>query len=102
MDKLKKKYNELLQREKKAEEYFERKDLRGEKMQNTISICGKDIQVKEYNGQRVVTFRDIDNLHQRPEGTARRNFNSNKKHFTENEDFFVRNSYEGKVRGCLL
>ncbi len=66
-------------------------------MQNAISICGKDIQVKEYNGQRVVTFRDIDNLHQRPEGTARRNFNSNKKHFTENEDFFVRNSYEAKV-----
>jgi len=36
MDKLKKKYNELLQREKKAEEYFERKDLSWEEKSKQI------------------------------------------------------------------
>lgn len=46
------------------------------------------LQVKEYNGQRVVTFRDIDTVHHRPEGTAKRNFNRNQKHFIEGQDFF--------------
>jgi hypothetical protein len=54
------------------------------------------IVVKEFNGQRVVTFKDIDELHKRPEGTARRNFNENKHRLIINEDYFVRNSYEAR------
>lgn len=46
------------------------------------------LQVKEYNGQRVVTFRDIDTVHHKPEGTARKRFNDNRKHFVEGEDFY--------------
>ncbi len=46
------------------------------------------LQIKEYKGQRVVTFRDIDTVHNRPEGTARKRFNDNKKHFIEGEDYF--------------
>lgn len=55
---------------------------------NTVSICNMDVQIKEYNGQRVVTFKDIDKVHQRPTGTAKRNFSANKKHFIEGEDYF--------------
>lgn len=51
-------------------------------------INNTDLSVKEFNGQRVVTFKDIDMLHERVEGTAGRNFRDNKKHFIENEDFF--------------
>ena len=51
-------------------------------------INEKFIEVKEYKGQRVVTFRDIDTLHQRPNGTARRNFKANRQHFIEEVDFF--------------
>ena len=51
-------------------------------------INEKFIEIKEYKGQRVVTFRDIDNLHQRPDGTASRNFRANRKHFIEGEDYF--------------
>ena len=47
------------------------------------------MQIREYDGQRVVTFKDIDEVHQRPKGTAKRNFTRNKKHFIENEDYFV-------------
>lgn len=54
----------------------------------TVSIKNTDISVKEYHGQRVVTFQDIDRVHERPEGTARRNFNANKQHFIEGEDYF--------------
>ena len=63
---------------------------------NNVTIANANVSVKEYKGQRVVTFKDIDTVHQRPSGTARRNFNTNKKHFIEGEDYFVRNSYEAK------
>ena len=53
-----------------------------------IVINQTAISIKEYNGKRVVTFKDIDAVHQRPEGTARRNFNANKKYFIEGEDYY--------------
>ena len=46
------------------------------------------ITVKEHKGVRVVTFKDIDAVHGRPDGTARRNFNTNKSHLIEGEDYF--------------
>ena len=46
------------------------------------------LKIKEYKGHRVVTFRDIDTVHNRPEGTARKRFNDNRDHFIEGEDFF--------------
>lgn len=53
-----------------------------------VKINNTDLSVKEFNGQRVVTFKDIDMLHERVEGTAKRNFNENKKHLIENVDYF--------------
>lgn len=53
-----------------------------------VKINNTDLSVKEFNGQRVVTFKDIDMLHERVEGTAGRNFRENKKHLIENEDYF--------------
>lgn len=52
-------------------------------------INGQQLQVKEWQGQRVVTFRDIDDLHQRPAGTASRNFRKNRGRFIEGVDFFT-------------
>ena len=57
-------------------------------MENIVEINGADLQVKMWNGQRVVTFTDIDKVHDRPEGTARKRFNDNKEHLIENEDYF--------------
>jgi hypothetical protein len=53
-----------------------------------VHIGNSDISIKEYNGQRVVTFKDIDAVHGRPDGTASRNFRTNRERFIENEDFF--------------
>ena len=58
-------------------------------MANEIVINKHALQVKQYNGQMVVTFKDIDLCHGRPEGTAKRNFNQNRKHFIEGTDYFV-------------
>jgi hypothetical protein len=54
------------------------------------------IEPKFYKGTPVVTFKDIDAIHQRPEGTASRNFRENTKHFVLEEDYFRRNSSEAK------
>lgn len=57
-------------------------------MNELINIQGTEISIKEYKGQRVVTFKDIDAVHGRPDGTARKRFWDNKDRFIENEDFF--------------
>jgi hypothetical protein len=38
---------------------------------NTVTINNKQLPAVEYRGQRVVTLAMIDEVHQRPEGTAR-------------------------------
>lgn len=59
---------------------------------------GTQIEVKEYKGQRVVTFKDIDTVHKRLDGTARQTFNRNKERFILGEDYFVCDTYEAKER----
>lgn len=51
-------------------------------------INNTEISIKDYSGQRVVTFKDIDAVHGRPDGTASRNFRTNRERFVEGEDFF--------------
>lgn len=58
-------------------------------MQELTTINNAEILVKEFSGQRVVTFKEIDAVHGRPDGTAKRNFRSNRDHFIEGEDFFI-------------
>ena len=65
-------------------------------MNELTTINNTQLSVKEFSGQRVVTFKDIDAVHGRPDGTARRNFNTNKSHLIEGEDYFVRNSSEAQ------
>lgn len=57
-------------------------------MNSLIKIGDASITIKEYHGQRVVTFKEIDQCHGRPDGTARKRFNDNRKHFVEGTDFF--------------
>ncbi|MDU4727281.1 ORF6N domain-containing protein [Clostridium sp.] len=45
-----------------------------------VKINNIYLSVKEFKRLRVVTFKDIDMLHERVEGTAKRNFNEHKKH----------------------
>lgn len=55
---------------------------------NTVCINNQPLQAKEWQGRRVVTLTDVDSVHQRPAGTAGRNFRKNKKHFIANVDYF--------------
>ncbi|MBF0160029.1 MAG: ORF6N domain-containing protein [Magnetococcales bacterium] len=53
-----------------------------------ITVGDATVPVLEYFGKRVVTFAMIDQVHQRPEGTAGRNFRENKNKLIEGEDYF--------------
>lgn len=74
-----------------------------------VKINNTDLSVKEFNGQRVVTFKDIDMLHERVEGTADRNFRENKlnsdgsERFIEGEDYFtLRKCQNNEIRGLEI
>lgn len=56
---------------------------------NLVEINKTTLGIKEYNGQRVITFKDIDRVHERPDGTARKAFNRNKKRFIKDNDYYV-------------
>ena len=67
---------------------------------NELSIMSAMPQPKVYNGQRVVTLRDIDEVHKRVSGTAWRNFNENRHHFEEGIDFIhVTQTQNNEIRG---
>lgn len=55
---------------------------------NEIIINDKPLPIREYKGNRVVTFKEIDEVHGRKDGTARKRFNDNKKRFIEGVDYF--------------
>lgn len=54
-----------------------------------VRIEKQEVVIKEYKGQRVVSLKDIDAVHERADGTARKRFNDNKKHMIEGEDFYM-------------
>ena len=58
-------------------------------MNEMVTIENTEMQIREFNGQRVVTFNDIDLVHQRKAGTARNSFYKHKKYFIENVDYFM-------------
>lgn len=57
-------------------------------MAELIKIEGTELSIKEYNGERVVTLRDIDFVHQKKSGSSKRTFERYKSHFILNEDYF--------------
>ncbi len=63
-------------------------------IRQVISIANSDLTIIEHQGERVVTLAMVDQVHQRPDGTAGRNFRSNKERFSEGKHFFKINSDE--------
>jgi phage antirepressor YoqD-like protein len=63
-------------------------------MNELIKVQGVEIPVVEFEGQRVVTLAMVDKVHQRPEGTAKRNFREHHQRLIEKEDYFQVSSDE--------
>ncbi|ABK45261.1 hypothetical protein Mmc1_2768 [Magnetococcus marinus MC-1] len=54
-----------------------------------ISIGNSEFPIVEYQGRRVITLAMVDQIHQRPVGTASRNFGANRERFLDREDFYL-------------
>ncbi|MBF0148253.1 MAG: ORF6N domain-containing protein [Magnetococcales bacterium] len=52
-----------------------------------ITVGEATVPILEYQGKRFVTFAMVDRVHQRPGGTAKRNFHENRNRFVDGEDF---------------
>lgn len=63
-------------------------------MYDIITINNKEIKVKEYNGERVITAWDIAKIHEKDVNEITKNFNRNRETFDLNEDYFVLNREE--------
>lgn len=65
----------------------------------TMAIGDHDLIVREYRGERVVTFDVINKLHNKI-GASQRNFSSNKKHFVEGVDYYFFKGLNGRQTLC--
>lgn len=66
---------------------------------DAVAINNTKVSVKIFKGQRVLTLNEIDKVHGRPMGTARKRFNDNKKHFIEGTDFYKLQMSENRTFG---
>lgn len=57
-------------------------------MNNIVTIENKEMQIREYNGQRVVTFDDICIVHDCERKRLTKHFERKRKHFIKDEDYF--------------
>lgn len=64
---------------------------------NTVTINNKKLPAVEYRGQRIVTLAMIDEVHDRPEGTASAAFLRNKDRFVEGVDTYLIEYSENNV-----
>lgn len=55
---------------------------------NLVEINNVAIGIKEYEEKRVITFKDIDRVHGRPDGTASNAFKRHRQRFVEDEDYY--------------
>lgn len=67
-------------------------------MSNVIKINDISVQVVEHQCQRVVTLAMMDQVHGRPEGTARKRFSDNKERLVEGRHYFKQSASEIRTR----
>lgn len=73
-------------------------------MNELITINNTEVEVKEYEGLRVVTAWDIAKVHSREVKRINEQFNRNKEKMIENEDFFIikRNEIPKSLSATLM
>lgn len=64
---------------------------------SVVAIGNTALRLLSFQGQPVITLSMMDQAHERPEGTAGRNFRENKERLVEGEDYFRRISSEAKT-----
>ena len=57
-------------------------------MNEMVTVEGTEMQIREYNGQRVVTFDDICAVHKCERKRLTKHFERKRKHFLKDEDYY--------------
>ena len=72
-------------------------------MNEIVTINNNKLPVVEYKGEPVVTFKMIDQVHEIPSGSSKRNFTRNKKRFIESRHFYKigRDEYDTDLWECF-
>lgn len=65
-------------------------------MNEIVKVCGSDIPVIEWKGQRVITTMQLAEVYETQDDNIKVNFNSNKSRFTEGEHYFLLKGMELK------
>lgn len=68
---------------------------------NLITIHNTQLPIVEYRGQRVTTLAMIDQVHERPEGTAGRTFTAHKDRLIEGADYFFADTSQKDALRCF-
>ena len=61
-----------------------------------VTINNHDVGIREYDGQRVVTFEMIEKLHGKQAGSAKRQFHNNKKYFVPGKHYYLLQNEEAQ------
>lgn len=69
-------------------------------MQEYIKVNNKDLMIKEYNGERVVTVNDIARVHEKEVRAVSQQLERNKNRLIENTDYFIITREKSKITGC--
>lgn len=81
---------ENIQKKQTSTQTNDKSKRRDDKMNsNLITIADKEIELKEYNGERVVTSWDIADLHEKDVKVVNQHFNRNITNLIENEDYYI-------------
>ena len=62
-----------------------------------VTINNHDVGIREYDGQRVVTFEMIEKLHKKQAGAARKRFSENKEYFIEGKHYYMLQEKEAQT-----
>ncbi|QKL03880.1 ORF6N domain-containing protein [Pseudomonas sp. NY5710] len=68
---------------------------------NLVTVHNTQLPIVEYRGQRVVTLAMIDQVHERPDGTAGRTFTAHKDRLIEGAGYFFADTSQKDVLRCF-
>jgi hypothetical protein len=69
-------------------------------MQEYVRINNTDLKIKQYKGERVVTIKEVAEVHNKPIKAVNQQLERNKDKLIKDVDYFVISKEESKVTGC--
>jgi hypothetical protein len=69
-------------------------------LKDYVKVNNQDLEIKEYNNQRVITPIEISKIHEKPIKAVNQQIERNKHHLIENVDYFIITREQSEVTAC--